>query len=406
MINREYQITDNDSKLDLKNPDFHCQDRSFINETYASLAAKDGLHFNTESGDQGFWSITRYEDVLFVLQNPKIFSACHHKGGMRIFDVNKEKSYSAPHILSSDPPDHTLLRSAFNPLFSGKLFRELEREILVKTKEIITHLKQLNSFDFVNQISIPVSSVVMAKIIGCSEDECEYLVKLSDALISEDDTNHISRHQASETLVKIFLDLSKRELKPNTLPKLLLDNLGSKISEESINSNFRAFLIASNETTRHALSQCVISLSQFSDQKKALADDLSLIDSAVSELLRWTSPLLHVRRTAVHDTRIGRNFIKKGDKVVVWYQAANSDDSIWANAMELKLDRYKNFANRHLAFGAGIHRCPGRRLAELQLKVVLKELVSSFPNFSLAKKPIYLRSNFISGVKELFLNLN
>lgn len=406
MNRRHDQSLDTIFHIDLKNPDFHNQDRGVINETWASLQNRPRLHFNSESVGQGFWSLTRYEDVLFVLKNPKIFSASHDQGGMRIFDVNKEISHSAPHILSLDPPQHTRLRAALSPLFSREIFEDIEHTLFARVKKIMVDLTAKHSIDFVSQVSIPVSCVVMAKIMGVSETECESLVKLSDALINEDDTNEISREEAGDQLSKIFWDLTNKANRAVNLPRILLDQLGSELSRESAESNFRAFLIASNETTRHALSRSIISLCDFPNQKKILIEDPSLLDSAVSELLRWTSPLLHIRRTALCDTSISNTNIKKGDKVVVWYQAANSDSKMWEDSMALKIDRYKaRSATPHLAFGAGVHKCPGKRLAELQLKTVLKEFTSLFPNFSIAKKPIYLRSNFISGVKELRLNL-
>jgi len=405
MNRRHDQSLDTISHLDLKNPDFHNQERGIINETWSSLQNRPRLHFNPESGGQGFWSVTRYEDVLFVLKNPKIFSASHDQGGMRIFDVNKETSHSAPHILSSDPPQHTRLRAALSPLFSREIFEGIEHALFARVKKIMLDLTANHSIDFVSQVSIPVSSVVMAKIIGVSEAECELLVKLSDALINEDDSNEISRCEAGDQLSKIFWDLTKQANHATNLPRILLAQLGSELSRESAESNFRAFLIASNETTRHALSRSIISLCDFPNQKKILIENPSLLDSAVSELLRWTSPLLHIRRTALCDISISNTLIKKGDKVVVWYQAANSDSMMWEDSMELNVDRYKTRSTPHLAFGAGAHKCPGKRLAELQLKTVLREFISLFPNFSIAKKPIYLRSNFISGVKELRLNL-
>src|SRR4029079_40247 len=169
---------------------------------------------------------------------------------------------------------------------------------------------------------------------------------------------------------------------------------GREMSFPEFSVNFAAFVIAGNETTRHAIAHGMLALSLFPEQLAALVRDPLLIDSAVKEIIRWASPLMHVRRTAMIDVEIGGKAIKAGDKVVVWYYSANRDEDKWRDPLEFDVKRFTNARTvPHIAFGTGPHHCLGWRLAELQVKVVFEEVLRRFPDIRVAHPVRRLRSN-------------
>ena len=171
---------------------------------------------------------------------------------------------------------------------------------------------------------------------------------------------------------------------------------------EALCVNFGMLVVAVNETTRHAISGSIAALSAFPEERRKLIDNPDLIPAAVKELVRWVTPLRHVRRTATRDTILGGKTIRSGDKIVVWYSSANRDEAVWADASTLRVDRYVNKkASPHMAFGSGTHFCLGWRYAELQMSILLEEVLRELPDIRCAAPASRLRSNFIAGFKAL-----
>ena len=163
--------------------------------------------------------------------------------------------------------------------------------------------------------------------------------------------------------------------------------------------NILLLLVGGNDTTRNSISGGVIGLNQFPGEYQKLRDNPSLIPNMVAETVRWQTPVLHMRRNATRDLELGRKRIKKGDKVIMWYISGNRDEAIFPDADRLVVDR-KN-ARNHLAFGFGIHRCMGNRLAEMQLRILWEEILKRFSFVEVAGTPVRLPNNFIRGIKEV-----
>ncbi len=177
---------------------------------------------------------------------------------------------------------------------------------------------------------------------------------------------------------------------------------GQYLDEDTYTTNFGAFLVAGNETTRHALTAGILALSLFPAEKAKLRNDRALISSAVKEIIRWATPLMHVRRTAMQDVIISGKTIKKGDKVVVWYVSGNRDERKWSTGMQFDVGRFSDrSAPPHLAFGFGPHHCLGWRMAELQIRIALEAMLRRISDFNVHDPVRRLRSNFIGGFKEL-----
>ena len=405
---RRKSIPVNGVEIDLKNPDLYTNEN--YQSVFARLRVEQPVHWNAEPGSSGFWAITRYEDVVWVLQDPETFSAAVENGGMRIFNAQDVSVEPRPHLLSMDPPQHTQLRRALQPLFAPQRVAAMESTIRSRMTRLIDAIAEAGEAEFVSSVAAPLTLGLLTDLLDVPESDSEKLLRWSNAFIGDDDEDY----QASLAFrQKCVAEMDGYALKllaernggrgtdfVSLMSRVEIDN--RTIDLETYTQNFGAFLIAGNETTRHSLSVGVLALSLFPAEKKKILDDRSLIPSAVKEVIRWATPLMHVRRTAMRDVEIGGGLIKKGDKVVVWYNSANRDEKMWDSPLKFDVTRFTDpGTTSHLAFGHGPHYCLGWRMAELQVRVALEELLSRLPDMRATQAFRRLRSNFIGGIKQL-----
>lgn len=394
--------------IDLKNPDL------YLDETYhalfSRLRANEPVYWNPEAESAGFWAITKYDDVVRIVQDPETFSAAIENGGMRIFNAREVAAEPRAHLLSMDPPQHTQLRRVLQPLFVPQRVANMESTIRARMTRLINKIAGAGKAEFVSSIAAPLTLGLLTDLLDVPENDSANLLKWSNAFIGDDDEDYQEsveyRQQCVAEMDKYALRLlSERKGRRgedfvSLLSRVEID--GKAMDIDTYTTNFGAFLIAGNETTRHSLSAGILALSLFPAEKERLFANRSLIDSAVKEVIRWATPLMHVRRTAMADVEIGGRKIKKGDKVVVWYNSANRDEEKWDRSMQFNIRRFtKRTATPHLAFGHGPHHCLGWRMAELQLRVALEELLERLPDIRATQPVRFLRSNFIGGIKKL-----
>jgi linalool 8-monooxygenase len=410
VASRKTITIDSGSGPDLKNPDLYT-DKNF-HRVFSQLRAEHPAYWNPEADSTGFWAISRYRDVEAVLQDSETFSAAMARGGMRIFniqDVNGPRS--KPHLLSLDPPTHTQLRHALMPLFSAERIAEMESIIYPRITKLIDRVAPLGKMEFVSSIAAPLTVSTLVELMDVPSSDTEQLRRWSNALIGEDD-NEISLESRAKCVAEIDAYAARlfserlgsgRQDFISLLANAKID--GRCIDFESFSTNLAMFIVAGGETTRHAISAGMLAFIESPEELAKLRADPLLINSAVKEVIRWTTPLMHVRRTATRDVEIGGQTIKEGDKVVVWYTSANRDQERWTEPDNFDVSRFseKNAAP-HLAFGAGPHHCLGWRLAELQLKAALQELLRRLANLRVVRPAQRLRSNFIAGIKEMHVS--
>jgi len=394
--------------LDLKDPDLHCGTERY--SVFVRLRRDEPVYWNPETDSTGFWAVTRYEDVLRVVQDPETFSADVRNGGMRIFNIQDVTQDPRPHLLSLDPPRHTQLRRALLPLFGAEAVARLEPRIRLRASRLIDAIAPAGACDFVTAVAQPLTLGLLTDLLEVPEEDAALLVRWSNIFIGDDDPDYQPSLEERQQAIR-EADAYSRALYEDRRGSARSDFVtllaGAKVDGldmdfETFSVNFCAFIIAANETTRHAITATVLELSDNPAQRKQLIEDPSLMPAAVKELIRLSTPLMHVRRTATRNVMLGDKHIRKGDKVVVWYNSANRDEGVWRDAAACDVSRFHRESERPMvAFGAGPHHCLGWRFAELQLRVVLEVLLSRLPDFHVAGNSQRLRSNFISGFKRL-----
>jgi cytochrome P450 len=371
---------------------------------YNDLRSSGPLHWNPEKRGPGFWALTRYADVFAVDHDFQNFSS---SPTIMIADPLNGMDGSigeAKMMLMMDPPQHTgfrkLIRSEFTrPAASGRGLRlhDLARQIV---DEVI----EKGECDFVAQVAGEMPSYVIAELMGMPLDDGRELYTLTEIIHSAPET--LPPGAGGEAVMKMFaygtkLIAEKRARPGDDLATRLLNAEveGRRLTDPEFLLFFLLLIDAGGDTTRNLLSGGLLALKENPDQLAWLMADLNgRVGSAREELLRYTSPVIYMRRTATHDVRVGETDIKAGDKVVMYFGAANRDPDKFDNPDGLDLSRTPN---EHIAFGGGPHVCLGQHLARIEIDAILVEVLSRMQNLRIAAPPEYLASTFISGPKSM-----
>lgn len=393
---------------DLRDPDLYKISESWEG-VFRKLRVEDPVHWNPGSSSGGFWAVTRFEEAKQVLQDSASFSADYRHGGMRIFDVAEVTKLPRPDILSVDQPAHGQFRKALQPAFAPGAVEALTGNIERRARDLVAAIAPKGHAEFVSEVAQPLTIGLLLDLLDLPETDAAQLSTWSNLFVGDDDPDQQmpfeERARSMQELDRVVARLVERGGEDGTDLISLLRRVrveGEPLDFEALCVNFGMLIVAVNETTRHAISGSILALSAFPDQRAKLIADPGLIPVAVKELIRWATPLRHVRRTAMCDTMLGGKSIRKGDKVVVWYSSANRDETVWADAATLRVDRYlERNAVRHMAFGSGAHFCLGWRYAEIQMSVLLEELLRELPDIRSEAPVARLRSNFVAGIKKL-----
>jgi cytochrome P450 len=366
--------------------------------------------------NSGFWSVTRYADILTASRDVAIFSSAR---GISFEEPTDEDMTARRTIIDTDPPDHTKLRKILSGSFTQRAVAVYEHFVTGLTEEVLDAGLSAEPFDFVDAIAKEVPIRVLAKIMGLPTGDLPVFIDLGDRLIANtdpditdvvwgrDDTDAYRRFPFRSPYGKQLWDLGREIVRDrlrspgddllSTLLRAEVD--GDRLSETDIDNFFSIMVIAGNETTRIAIAQGVLAFCEHPEQWDRLRAEPGLIDTATEEVLRWTCPTHFMRRTATADTELGGAAIKAGDKVVLWYVSGNMDDAEFDRPDIFDVARSPN---RHLSFGrGGPHLCLGAHLARLEVRVVLAALARRVARFELAGEPRRIRSNFTNGLKEL-----
>ena len=390
-------------------------------------------------GGPGFWLVLRHADVERVLTQPQLFSSA--LGGTQTRDPATPEAlqYVRRSMLNMDPPEHARLRRLLVRSFTPRAVAQLEDRIREHARAIVARVAgaaESGECDFAKDVAADLPLLTLAEVMGVPAEDRMLFFDWSNRVIGYQDPDYASSAEfdlaAGTPLAQAALRLrptsgadgrmpdprtregmpdlyayahllaEERRRRPgNDIMSILLaqvDDDGGQVSVEEFENLFWLFAVAGNETLRNGLPGACIGLLEHPALQDELRGDPSLLPRAVEELLRWWTPVMTFRRSAVTDCRLGEVQIRAGEKVVVSFTSANRDEAVFADAEALDIHRHPN---PHLVFGHGPHFCLGAQLARVQMRALLSEVLAHMGRLEYAGEPAYLRSNFQRGVKRL-----
>ncbi|HVK72087.1 MAG TPA: cytochrome P450 [Kofleriaceae bacterium] len=375
-------------------------------EAFRVLRAERPVSFHPEPADgRGFWAITKYHDVVQISKDPGTFSS--YKGGTNIPDYPPDSlDVIRMLMLNMDPPQHNKFRRLTSTGFTPRMIARMEEYIRRAARTIVDEVIESGQCDFVTKIAAELPLQVIADIMGVPQEDRHLVFDWSNRLIGFDDPEfQTSLEDAQVAAAEIWgyantLAEGRKGQQGKDLVTVLVNAVidGEQLTEMEFDAFFLLLAVAGNETTRNLISGGMLALFDHPQQRARLMADPTLIDTAVEEMLRWVTPVIHFRRTATRDVELRGEQIKEGDKVVLYYTSANRDEEVFTDPQVFDVGRTPN---DHLAFGIGQHSCLGLNLARLEIKVMFEEILRRMPDLELDGKVRRLRSNFINGVKEI-----
>ena len=387
-------------------------------ETFEWLRANDPVHWTEESdGGRGFWSVTRYDDVLSVSRSSEVYSS---RLGIRLEDMDDEETEARRTLMEMDAPEHTQLRRLVSRPFSPKSVAEYEDAVREIAVEILEKLRGQTEFDFVQAISRELPMRMLGRLLGLPNDDLDWLVQRGDALIGNSDpefTDYVVDKVDTSAYAKlpfrspVSLELFEyaaqaledRRITPtmDILSKLLEPTVdGESLDDLALKNFFTLMVAAGNDTTRYSITHALTEMSERPEIWAAIPTmETPELKTLVDEMLRRSSVTMHFRRTVMQDTELGGKQLKKGDKVVMWFISANYDENHWGNPFEFD---FRRSPNQHVSFGLqSPHLCLGAHLARLEMRVIFEEMAKRWTKVEVNGETERFRSNFISGIKYL-----
>lgn len=397
--------------LDLKDPDLYLHGVPYA--LIADMRRAAPLHWNPESDGAGFWSVLRYDDIVAISKDPETFSSAYANGGHRIFNENErgvaelgDAGIGIPFI-STDPPLHRWYRAAVLPGLKLGRVREMGDRLRARITHLIDGLQgHTGEFDFVERIAAPFPLMTLAELFGVPVDDIDKLYNWSNAMVGEDDPSlRVSPAQMADTLgemldyANFIFDARRKEPQDDILSMLAHGRLnGEPISRADFLGTFILLLVGGNETTRNSIAHGMVAFTENREQWRRLRDNRALMQGAVREIVRYASPVFHMRRTATRDTVVNGQALARGDKVVLWYMAGNRDELAFDEPERFDIERAGPL---HVGFGTGEHTCLGNRLAEVQIGLMFDALLERMPGLRICGPGRRMRSNFINGYLHL-----
>lgn len=370
---------------------------------FDELRRNDPVHYTPESPFGAYWSVTRFTDIKYVDTHHELFSS---EPAIVIGDLPPDQML--PQFIAMDQPRHDAQRKGVTGAVSPRNLAKLEPLIRQRVCAILDSLPVGEAFDWVDTVSIELTTQMLATLFDFPFEQRRNLTRWSDAATSSPALVGASNMTEEERMAELMECLeffnqlwSDREGGDGDdfVSMMARSEAFADMEPMEYLGNLILLIVGGNDTTRNSISGGVYALNRFPEQFDALRADPSLIPNMVSEIIRWQTPLAHMRRVALQDIQLGNQLIRAGDKVVMWYVSGNRDDSVFSNPDDLDITR-KN-ARQHISFGYGIHRCMGNRLGEMQLRILWEEILNRFEHVEVLDEPGRVRSNFVMGYSSM-----
>ena len=392
------------SGIDIFDPDVYVH--RVPHEAFTELRTEDPVSWHEGAG---CWSVVRYDDVVEVSKNFRVFSSAW---GSTLEEMDDEQLEARRSMMDLDPPEHTRIRRLVARGFTSRVVASYEKAIRIMTRETLDRVLPRGEFDFVEEISKPLPVIWLCRYLGVPEEMTAQMIDWTDRMLGQDDPDYreeegyrlapFGTRAGWECFQYAARLAAERRANPgdDVVSQVLAAEPGGRpLTENEFQNFFALLMIAGQEASRHTISHGMLALIERPDDLRRLQESPELLDTATEEMIRWSTPIYQFRRTTTQEVELGGKTIGAGEKVVMWYISANFDETVFPDPLRFDIERQPN---EHVSFGkGGPHYCLGAPVARLQVKVTFEELLPRLGHIELAGPAERLRSNFIHGIKRM-----